>query len=332
MPPPRGLIQQLDQHLHRSELLPPRARLLVAVSGGADSVALLRLLHVINQSDHWQWRLLVGHVDHGIRGKTSTDDARFVKSLAKSFAIPCIQKKLRLGRKTSEALARTARLAALEKMAVQKKCDAMVLGHHADDQAETVLLRLVRGAGLDGLAGMAEITPMLKVPIVRPLLKIRRAALRKYLADVQQPWREDESNASDAYLRNRVRGQLMPVLEHLAPAAVDAIGRTAQIAGETQDLLESLAFDLLNEAVIAITAARIELQRNLLQLAPPIVCAELMRQILLHMGGSTETTDFERTREAVRIVQASAGGKSIQLGRGLLLRAGGGVVRVEKSR
>ncbi len=332
MPAPRGLIQQLDHHLHRSELLPPRAKLLLAVSGGADSVALLRLLHAINHSNHWKWTLLVAHIHHGIRGKSSTADARFVKSLAKSLSLPYIEKKLRLGKSASEATARTARLAALEKIATQKKCDAIVLAHHADDQAETVLLRLIRGAGLEGLAGMAPITPMLKIPLIRPLLHLRRTALRDYLVAIQQPWREDETNATDAYLRNRLRLQLMPTIEALSPTAVDAIARTAQLAGEAQALIESLAYDLLNEALITMTPKQLTLHRDPLQQAPPILCAELLRQTLLHMGGSTESTDFERTREAVRIIQATAGGKSIQLGRGLLLRAGAGVVTVEKSR
>ena len=332
MPPPRGLIQQLDHSLHRSELLPPRAKLLLAVSGGADSVALLRLLHAINQSKHWRWTLLVAHIDHGIRGKSSTADARFVKSLAKALSLPYSEKKLHLGPSASEATARNARFAALNKMATQKKCDAILLAHHADDQAETVLLRLIRGSGLDGLAGMASMVPMLEVPIVRPLLHFRRAALCEYLTGIQQPWREDETNATDAYLRNRVRAQLMPTLESLSPNAVEAISRAAQLAGEAQALIESLAYELMNEAVITVEIGKLTLHRQLLQEAPPIVCSECVRQIVLHMGGSTESTDFERTREAVRIIQATAGGKSIQLGRGLLLRAGAGIVTVEKSR
>ena len=124
----------------------------------------------------------------------------------------------------------------------------------------------------------------------------------------------------------------MPTLEALSPTAVDAITRTAQLAGEAQALIESLAYDLLNEALITMTPRQLTLRRNDLQQAPAILCAELLRQTLLHMGGSTESTDFERTREAVRIIRATAGGKSIQLGRGLLLRTGAGVVTVEKSR
>ena len=332
MPPPRGLIQQLDHHLHRSELLPPRARLLLAVSGGADSVALLRLLHAINQSNHWHWTLIVAHIDHGIRGKSSTADGRFVKSLAKSLHLPFTEKKLRLGKSAGEAIARKSRLAALWKIAAAKKCRAIVMAHHADDQAETVLHRLIRGAGLDGLGAMTPSTEIENIQLIRPLLHLRRAALRDYLASIQQDWREDETNATDAYLRNRLRAQLMPLLESLVPTAIDAIARTSQLAAEAQQLIESLAWQLLNEALITVTIQKLTLHRSLLQDAPPIVCAECVRQIVLHMGGSTESTDFERTREAVRILQATAGGKSIQLGRGRRLQAGAGIVTVEKSR
>jgi tRNA(Ile)-lysidine synthase len=332
MPTPRGLIQELDQHLHRSEILRPRAKLAVAVSGGADSVALLRLLHAINRSKHWRWKLFVAHVDHGIRGRSSAADARFVKELAGTLSLPYIGKKLRLGRAASEATARAARFAALQAIVEEKKCDAVVLAHHADDQAETVLLRLIRGAGLDGLSAMVPATRLEDVVVVRPLLHVRRAALRDYLTSIDQPWREDETNATDAYLRNRIRSEVMPILESLAPSAVDVISRTAQLAGEAQGLIEALAWDLLDEAAISRSPGRITMNRSVLQVAAPIVCGETFRQIVLQMGGSTESTDFERTRAAVRAVQGQAGGKTIQLGRGLLLRAGTGVVTVEKSR
>src|SRR5438132_874431 len=130
MPAPRGLVQQLDQRLHKSDLLPPGARLLVAVSGGADSVALLRLLHAINQSNHWKWTLTVGHVDHGMRGRESAGDAAFVKRLARELKLPFRVKRLRLGPRASENEAREGRLRALRSLAAGM---GVVMAHHADD-------------------------------------------------------------------------------------------------------------------------------------------------------------------------------------------------------
>ncbi|HUO08755.1 MAG TPA: tRNA lysidine(34) synthetase TilS [Phycisphaerae bacterium] len=332
MPPPRGLIQHLDHQLHRSDLLPQRARLLLAVSGGADSVALLRLLHAINQSRHWQWTLLVAHIHHGIRGRSANLDAAFVKSLAKSLALPFLERRLKLGRSASEATARTARFRALAAMAKQKKCDAIVLAHHADDQAETVLLRLIRGAGLDGLAGMATSARLQNMTVLRPLLGIRRETLRQYLQSIDQDWHEDETNATDAYLRNRLRQTVLPPLQRIAPAAIESIGRAALLAGAAQQILDSLALELLQESTITQTKRRITLRRAILQQAAPILCGELLRQLVRTLGGSTESSDFERIGEALRMIRATAGGKSVQMGRGIVARAGAGIVTVEKPR
>ena len=172
MPPPRGLIQWVDRELHRSSLLPREARLLVAVSGGADSVGLLRILCAVNRSRFWGWTLLVGHVDHGIRGSASAADAKFVRALAKELGLKYMLRRLQLKKNSSEALARDRRLSALRAMVRSEKCSGVVMGHHADDQAETVLLRIMRGCGLDGLAGMRSQNQVNKLTIYRPLLSL----------------------------------------------------------------------------------------------------------------------------------------------------------------
>ena len=153
MPAPRGLVQRVDQELHRSGLLPKGAGLLVAVRGGADSVALLRLLCEINRSDYWGWKVVVGHVDHGLRGKASTADAAFVRMLAGELRVPYRGAKLRLKKGASEDAARQGRIGALTSMA--RGLDGIVMAHHAEDQAETVLMRMFRGTGITGLASMA---------------------------------------------------------------------------------------------------------------------------------------------------------------------------------
>ncbi len=330
MPSPRGITQLLDQSLHRNNLLPQNAKLLLAVSGGADSVALLRLLHAINRSNHWHWSLQVAHIDHGIRGPASSADAAFVRALATSLDLPCITKRLRLPKTASEATARTARLRALRSIAASTHSTAVVLAHHADDQAETVLLRLLRGTGIDGLAGMKPSITLDGLTLLRPLLTLRRNALRAYLTELQQPWREDESNHTNAYLRNRLRSILLPAVEILAPAAIDAIGRTALLAGEAQELLAAQAADLFHSALVKKTKTSLRFTRAVLQKAPRYLCAEALRLALSLLGGSTEIADFERIREATRIIQKSAGGKTIQLGAGITLTALAGTVTLQR--
>jgi tRNA(Ile)-lysidine synthase len=317
---PRGLAQKLDQAWHKRRLLPRGKRLLVAVSGGADSVALLRLLIDINRSDHWRWTLIVAHISHGIRGRSGTADARFVKALAKKLNLPHVQRTLRLGKSASEGHARTARLAALAGIAKTTKAAAVIMAHHADDQAETVIMRLFRGTGIEGLAAMAPITTIDGLTILRPLLTTRRAELRAYLNDIAQPWREDETNATARYTRNRVRSELLPALERIAPDAVPAITRLAHLARDTWQVVEQAVDAAWTAALVSKRGRRIVLRRGVLRDAPPLVCAEVLRRAVCAVGGSSES--FERTEEAVRLVRGTEGGKRVEMGGGMTIVVG----------
>jgi tRNA(Ile)-lysidine synthase len=335
MPGPRGLVQRLDQQWHRQAPLPRQARLLVAVSGGADSVALLRLLVAINRSAYWQWKLVVGHVEHGIRGRESREDARWVRDLAKKLKLTFVEKRVHLARQTgktcSEDVARQARLKALRDMVREKRCVGVVMAHHADDQAETVLMRMLRGCGLEGLAGMADGVLLADMWVYRPLLSVRRKVLREYLAEMGQAWREDATNATEAYLRNRVRLNLMPLVETLWPRAVDALGRLAILAREAQRVMSQAAENLRYEYHHSKRGNRLEMPRDPFWEASSSVAAEMLRQIIKEVGGSPETADFERVREAVRMLQGETGGKRIEMGSGVtvVLKGGGsGMVEV----
>jgi tRNA(Ile)-lysidine synthetase-like protein len=225
MPPPRGLVQRLDQLWHRRPILPRGAVVLVACSGGADSVALLRLLAAVNRSNYWGWRLVIGHVDHALRAD-SAGDAAFVAGLGVNLDLPVATVRLATPPR-SEAAARDARYAALARIAEQHECSHIALGHHADDQVETVLLNLLRGTGLRGLGGMARRRRSGAHVVVRPLLDVQRAELRRFLQQVDQSWREDESNTAIRFLRNRVRHELLPLLESMQPRVRGSISGVA---------------------------------------------------------------------------------------------------------
>jgi tRNA(Ile)-lysidine synthase len=319
--------------LHESGLLPRDARLLVAVSGGADSVALLRLLVAINGSAYWNWRLEVVHVDHGIRGRESAADARFVRTLARTFKLKCRVKKLTLPKTASEDAARQARLAAFRGVARVRgsaPCHGVVTAHHADDQAETLLMRIMRGTGIDGLAGIAPDATVRGVRLLRPLLNIRRRELQKWLAEIRQGWREDATNASVRYLRNRVRHTVMPMLNVLWPRGVDAIGRLARLAADAQQLLDlEVAAQLAAHPVVQHKSA-ILMNRTMLRTAPPAVASEILRQTIESAGGSRQSADYERIAEALRLARTRIGGKKIEAGAGITIHFDGDVVRVER--
>jgi tRNA(Ile)-lysidine synthase len=179
----------------------------VAVSGGADSVALFRLL--LGRSD---LSLHVAHLNHQTRGEASTADAEFVQQLAAVHRVPRtlalrgkIEPQLRDLPKNPSARYRAVRMQLFREVVAQNDLNGVILAHHADDQSETILHRLIRGSGPAGLAGMSPQTRIDGLLVLRPLLAARREDLRSYLNDVGQSWREDASNDSDDYLRNRLR-------------------------------------------------------------------------------------------------------------------------------
>ncbi len=329
MPPPRGLLQRVDQYLHRAEArgeaVPRSAKIVIACSGGADSVALLRLMHALNQSSYWRWTLAIGHVDHGIR-KESSDDADFVRHIAGTLGLMFMVERLNLGRAASEDQARRARLAALRKMVRRGGHDGAVMGHHADDQAETVILRIVRGCGLEGLGGMAERSVIgagsAALCLYRPLLTFRRDDLRTFLAEIGQKWREDHTNDSAEYLRNRVRHEVLPLLETMNPGARDGLVRLAALAREARAWIVREASAVALDAVVRIHPRKVAVHRAKLRNLSDggtLLAAEVLRYAVDLVGGRGDALDFERLREAVRVVLAAEGGKRVELGNGVAL-------------
>jgi tRNA(Ile)-lysidine synthase len=220
--------------------IPDDAALLLAVSGGADSMALLHGAATLVRSRTRRWRLAAAHLDHGLRPESAVD-ARFVAEAAAALGVPC-----EMGRADVAALARSegrsleeagreARYRFLE--AAAPSSTLIATGHTLDDSAETVLLNLLRGTGLAGVAGI----PARRGRIVRPLLTERRARLRELLVAADLPFRDDPTNADQAFDRNRVRARLVPLLEELRPGAVERIGRFSRLAAEDDRLLDEMA-------------------------------------------------------------------------------------------
>jgi tRNA(Ile)-lysidine synthase len=213
--------------------------LAAAVSGGADSLALLHAMRTL--AGPRGWRLAVVTVDHGLRSGSAAD-AAFVVDHAKALGLDARLETLaaadleRHRRAGQEGATRAARYEALWRAAGELGCGWLATGHTLDDQAETVLLQLLRGAGPDGLAGMMVRSGRL----LRPLLGVRRAETRGCCAAVGVDWREDPTNDEPGPLRNRVRQRLLPLLEELRPGAAVALARTAGLAADERDWLDPL--------------------------------------------------------------------------------------------
>lgn len=190
------------------ELVPAGERVLVAVSGGADSLALLHLLHPERD-------VVVGHVNHGLRAEESEADARFVEERCSELGVPCVVQRVHVPQRAgtfSEAAARTVRYAALLEMAHEHSCSHVATGHTASDNLETILLNFLRGATVEGLGGIKPRARLAKIALVRPLWQATREQVQELLQSVGWTWRDDSSNASTHYARNRVRHELLPTL------------------------------------------------------------------------------------------------------------------------
>lgn len=235
------------QHLRNNDWVKPGQRIGVAVSGGADSVALFLLF--LELREKLGIVLSVVHFNHKLRGRSSENDEKFVASLAASHRVPCflthedIASKSRRERSNLEDAARRARYAFFERLVSQGKLDRIAVAHTADDQAETVLAHLLRGSGLAGLAG---IHPEFG-SVFRPFLHFRRADLRAYLRGRRQPWREDLSNRDTKRTRARIRLKLVPFLEkHFQPMVVEHLCQLADFARTDEGWLTSSARERVN--------------------------------------------------------------------------------------
>ncbi len=299
------LLQKLRTQLRTSSLLPAGARLGVAVSGGGDSVALLLLLCAL--TPEWGWSLAVVHMNHGLRPEASEEQA-FVEALAQDLELAChvLHPRPRKPGENLEQWARQERLRGFYRLGRARQWSGVVTGHTLDDQAETVLLRFLRGAGTRGLSGIwpeAELNaagpvasgrpsaPRLR--LLRPLLGIERRELRDFLQQLNQPWREDPSNASQEPVRNRLRHQLIPQLQtEYNPALSAGLARVAEMMRDEEQEAVARAADLAGR-VWHIQPECLSAATPELLALPPASLRRLLRQAVLLWRGHLRGLDFD---------------------------------------
>jgi tRNA(Ile)-lysidine synthase len=245
----RDLLHHIEQSILRRRLFRDDQSILVAVSGGMDSMVLLRILHELSPKHHW--KLAVAHLNHQLRGRSSDADERLVRQTAKKMQMRVVAqradvKKFAQGHGLSlEMAARKLRHDFLARTAIQLRVATIALAHHADDQLELFFLRLFRGSGGEGLAGMKWRSPSpsdRQIDLVRPLLDLPKSDLGDYAAAKNVHFREDASNACLDFQRNRIRHELLPLLRRkYQPALHKTIPRLMEIVGSEAELVTQAA-------------------------------------------------------------------------------------------
>jgi tRNA(Ile)-lysidine synthase len=249
---------------------PSAARYLIGVSGGRDSVALLHWLTSLGYK-----KLMVCHLNHELRGRSSDADERFVEKLSAKYQVDCelgatnVRALAKKKKKSLETTAREARYSFFAEAAKRHRCHTIFLAHHADDLVETLLFNLIRGAGLSGLAGMRNISTRridgIDLTIVRPLLSVWRSDIDKYVHERHLRFREDVTNKTLAATRNRIRNCIIPYLEKMLGRNIrQNIWRTAMIAAEEEKWIDNEAPDFTNAhlSVPGLRALPVALQRR----------------------------------------------------------------------
>jgi tRNA(Ile)-lysidine synthase len=288
------LLGHLENNIRSRRLLPRGQTVVVAVSGGLDSMVLLHLLHALAPQN--RWRLTVAHFNHQLRGRSSDADERLVRMVARSLGLPfvagrgCVQLCARRMGQSVEMAARDLRHAFLAGTARKLKSRRIALAHHADDQVELFMLRLLRGAGGEGLAGMKWQSPSpvdARVALVRPLLDFRRTELAAFARRCTIVFREDQSNASLDHDRNWVRHELLPRLAARYPSgttktilrSMEIIGAEAEfVAVAARDWLSARRRGAFDSLPLAVQRRSLQLQLQRLKVTPDFVTVEWLRQ------------------------------------------------------
>jgi len=289
---------------------------LVAVSGGADSVALVRALHRLSVGG--EGRLMVAHFNHGLRGAESDGDQAFVEELGRELGLRVVAERSEGGKErgrdgaNSEESLRELRYQFLARVADESGARYVATAHTADDQVETVMHNILRGTGLAGLAGVPRTRPLTgAATLIRPLLCVSRAEVLEYLAGLGQGYREDSSNASTEYTRNRIRRELLPYLEsNFNPQVREALTRLSQIAGAANEWMEHEA-QLALGAMVRPMEDGIELDAHALGSQPAFLAQLVLRALWRQQGWPLQDMSHEKWTQLLAFAATSADGQPL---------------------
>lgn len=305
---------------------------IVAVSGGADSTALLLALHELRSAHKLSVKLVVAHLDHKLR-PSSANDAKWVATVAEKLGYECVvgrSKVAEIARSNADNLeqaAREARYRFLERTAKRKSANYVLTGHTMDDQAETVLMRLMRGSAGSGLGGMELVRPLSKnssTKLVRPLMWVRRSETEAYCRIRKTVFLSDEMNDDQSFARVKVRHQLLPLMQSFNNRIVEALSRTASQLREDATVLGNNSSALLKRAAVLDhvddETETVVLDVKVLAAAPSALRRRALRQWISEARGSSRRLEMVHLLAVEKLLEGTAGGRVVELPGGSRVR------------
>jgi tRNA(Ile)-lysidine synthase len=337
-----NLIKKFKNFLWRERLFAGGEKIIIGISGGADSVCLTELLLSVQKK--FDLKLQLVHINYHLRGKASDADERFVRQYAQKKGLKLMvfdynrasygkQQVKEMSTGNLEERLRNFRYKIFEKIRKNDKAQWIVVGHHQDDQTETFLLNLFRGAGVDGLKGMKIKDEQRK--ILRPLLSFSKQEIKKFLQEIKQDWREDQSNQDDVFLRNKIRHQLIPEIEReYSPRFKEKVKETTERLQECQKIIQEIT-DKKYRQVVSDVADKKTGTKYILDITEyKKMSAEirplLFRQIIKNLKGDLRNITNANYQEFQKIIQSTKGKKQKMSLAGIQINRSGERVVFEK--
>lgn len=297
----KKLIKKINNFSYRYDLWQEGDKIVAGISGGPDSVCLLDMLVLLAKKK--KFKLLMAHVNYGLRGEDSNEDEKFVKKLAEKYGLRCevlnAQKKIK--GKINEKKLREIRYAFFEKVRKENKFDLIAVAHNQDDQAETILMRLLRGSGSGGLSGIRPRNNKL----VRPLLALSREEILVYLKEKKLKYRIDKTNRENIFLRNRIRNKLIPLLERgYNPILRRALAGRAEVSGEEYDFLIQCAEKVFQKIKFSEPFGAYYFTVKFFEKIHPAMQRQVLRMIISRLRGNLLNIERGNVEEILKITKS----------------------------
>lgn len=323
------MINRVLHTIKKYNLIQSGDGVIVGLSGGPDSVCLLHLLYLL--ADELSIKIYAVHINHMLRGQESDDDEKYVRELCRKFSIPLHVKAydvMKISKETGislEEAGREIRYSEFEEFAHRIGATKIAVAHNKNDQAETIIMRIIRGTGLDGLKGMDH----KRGKIIRPLLDTDRRDIERYCRDNALDPRVDSTNQKSIYTRNKVRLELIPYINRLFETDIsESLNKMSLLLRDDHEYIEQSVTNLYNESVIKTKNNVLILDMNKLESYHPAACKRVIRQAVRQIKGNLKGIENVHIEDVVEMIRSGRTGAVLQLPDGLRISRGYGELKI----